>query len=230
VEYHLPFAKAYRIHAHHSTIPLFHYSDVLCSTITLFPLMDTNSGKLIIFSAPSGAGKTTIVHHLLDKFHHELEFSVSATSRPIRGDEAEGVDYYFISVEEFKNKIAAGEFVEWEEVYKDNFYGTLKKEIERIWRKGKHVIFDVDVKGGLNLKKQFGERALAVFVMPPSIKSLEERLKKRETETPESIARRVGKAQQEIDTAPQFDKVLLNADLPTAFAGAEQLLTDFLKR
>jgi guanylate kinase len=191
--------------------------------------METNSGKLIIFSAPSGAGKTTIVHHLLDRFPDELEFSVSATSRLIRGDEAEGVDYYFISVDEFKKKIANNEFVEWEEVYKDNFYGTLKKEIDRIWRKGKHVIFDVDVRGGLNLKKQFGDRALAIFVMPPSINSLEERLKKRETETPESIARRIGKAREEMDTAPHFDKVVVNADLQEAFAEAEKLLVNFIR-
>jgi guanylate kinase len=187
-----------------------------------------STGKLIIFSAPSGAGKTTIVHHLLEKFHEHLEFSVSATSRAKRGDEAEGVDYYFISVAEFKQKIANNEFIEWEEVYTDHFYGTLKREIDRIWRKGKHVIFDVDVMGGLNLKKQFGPRAMSVFVMPPTIKHLEDRLKKRETETPESIARRMAKAQQELDTAPQFDKVLVNADLPTAFAEAERLLTEFL--
>lgn len=185
-------------------------------------------GKLIIFSAPSGAGKTTIVHHLLDKFPDQLEFSVSATSRPIRKDEAEGVDYYFITVDEFKKKITAGEFVEWEEVYKDNFYGTLKREIERIWRKGKHVIFDVDVKGGLNLKKQFGKNAISVFVMPPSIQSLEERLRKRESETPESIARRIAKAGEELKTAPQFDKILLNENLETAFANAETIVKEFL--
>jgi guanylate kinase len=185
-------------------------------------------GKLVILSAPSGAGKTTIMQHLLEKFPGHLEFSVSATSRPMRKDEAEGVDYYFISVDEFKKRIANDEFIEWEEVYKDNFYGTLKKEIERIWRLGKHVIFDVDVKGGINLKKQFGEKALAIFVMPPSIQHLEDRLKKRETETPESIARRIGKAAEELKTAPHFDKQLLNADLSTAFANAEILVTEFL--
>src|SRR5687767_3287981 len=182
-----------------------------------------SGGKLIIFSAPSGAGKTTIVHHLLDKFPDQLEFSVSATSRPIRGDEAEGVDYYFISLEEFKSRITSGEFVEYEEVYKDHFYGTLQKEIWRIWRKGKHVIFDVDVKGGLNLKNQFAKNALAVFVMPPSLKSLEERLKKRETETPESIARRMAKAPREMEEAKHFDVILKNEDLATAFAEAESL-------
>ncbi len=191
--------------------------------------MASSDGKLIIFSAPSGAGKTTIVHHLLAKFPDELEFSVSACSRPIRGDEVQGVDYYFMSVEEFKQKIASDEFVEWEEVYKDNFYGTLKVEIERIWAKGMHVIFDVDVVGGINLKKKFGKRALSVFVMPPSIKSLEERLKLRETETPESIARRIGKAEKELKTADQFDKILVNEKLDVAFAGAEKLVKDFLK-
>ena len=187
-------------------------------------------GKLIIFSAPSGAGKTTIVHHLIKTFPDQLEFSVSATSRKIRGDEAEGVDYYFISVEEFKNKITAGEFVEYEEVYKDQFYGTLQKEIWRIWRKGKHVIFDLDVKGGLNLKKQFGEKALAVFVMPPSLKSLEERLKKRETETAESIARRLAKAPKEMEAAKFFDKIIVNEDLQKAFSKAEKIVGEFLKK
>lgn len=186
------------------------------------------TGKLIIFSAPSGAGKTTIVHHLLKVFPDKLEFSVSATSRAKRGDETEGVDYYYLSVEEFKKKIGAGEFVEWEEVYKDNFYGTLKREVERIWRLGKHVIFDVDVKGGLNLKKQYGTRALSVFVMPPSIQSLEERLKKRETETPESIARRIGKAKLELETATEFDVVLKNFVLEDALKEAERVVGDFL--
>ncbi len=185
-------------------------------------------GKLIIFSAPSGAGKTTIVHHLLDVFE-ELEFSVSACSRSKREGEVQGVDYYFLSVEEFKQKIKNEEFVEWEEVYKDHFYGTLKAEIERIWSKGRHVIFDVDVEGGLNLKKQFGKDALAVFVMPPSMEALEKRLRSRETETEESIARRMGKADQELKTAPQFDKILLNEHLEEAFIKAEKIIRDYLQ-
>lgn len=185
-------------------------------------------GKLIIFSAPSGAGKTTIVHHLLKVFP-ELEFSVSACSRAKRKEETHGVDYYFISVEEFKKKIENNEFVEWEEVYADNFYGTLKVEIERIWNKGKHVIFDMDVVGGINLKKKFGDAALSIFVMPPSIEHLEKRLKLRETETPESIARRLGKAVNELKTSNQFDKVILNDNLETAFAEAEKIVAAFLK-
>ncbi len=185
-------------------------------------------GKLIIFSAPSGAGKTTIVQHLLKQIS-QLEFSVSATSRPMRKDETHGVDYYFISVEEFKEKIDNKEFVEWEEVYKDNFYGTLKAEIERIWKKGHHIIFDMDVVGGLNLKKLFGEQALAIFVMPPSIQHLENRLKMRETETPESIARRLGKAEVELKTANQFDTIILNDTLEHAFAEAEKVVGAFLK-
>lgn len=185
-------------------------------------------GKLIIFSAPSGAGKTTIVHHLLKVFPN-LEFSVSACSRPMRKDETYGVDYYFISVEEFKQKISNEEFVEWEEVYKDNYYGTLKAEIERIWKKGHHIIFDMDVVGGLNLKKQFDEKALAIFVMPPSIHHLEARLKMRETETSESIARRMGKAANELKTSDLFDKIILNDKLENAFAEAEKIVGEFIK-
>lgn len=184
-------------------------------------------GKLVIFSAPSGAGKTTIVQHLLNKTLR-LEFSVSACSRAIRKDETHGVDYYFISVEEFRKKIENQEFAEWEEVYKDNFYGTLKAEIERIRKKGHHIIFDMDVVGGLNLKKQFGDQALAIFVMPPSIQHLENRLKMRETETPESIARRIGKAEVELQTANQFDKIILNDTLEHAFEEAEKVVNEFL--
>ncbi len=188
----------------------------------------SQSGKLIIFSAPSGAGKTTIVHHLLDTFPDFLEFSVSACSRPKRKEETEGSDYYFLSVEEFKHKIAMDEFVEWEEVYTDNYYGTLKAEIERIWKKGKHVIFDVDVNGGLNLKNIFREKALAVFVMPPSVSHLEERLRKRETETPESIARRMGKAGMEMDKSSAFDRIVLNDTLEHAFLEAQKITREFL--
>lgn len=185
-------------------------------------------GKLIIFSAPSGAGKTTIVQYLLKEIP-KLEFSVSACSRPKRKGETHGVDYYFISVDEFRKKISDGEFAEWEEVYKDNFYGTLKAEIERIRKKGHHIIFDMDVVGGLNLKKQFGDQALAVFVMPPSIEHLEKRLKSRETETPESIARRIGKAEVELQTAHQFDSIVLNDTLEHAFQEAEKIVKAFIK-
>ena len=160
----------------------------------------------------------------------QLEFSVSACSRQKRKDETNGVDYYFISVEEFKEKIKNNEFAEYEEVYKDNFYGTLKSEIERIWKKGKHIIFDMDVMGGLNLRLQFGDNALAIFVMPPSIGHLEQRLKSRETETPESIARRIAKAEQEIKKAKLFDKIILNDNLETALKEAEHVVGEFLNK
>lgn len=184
-------------------------------------------GKLVIFSAPSGAGKTTIVHHLLDVFP-QLEFSVSACSRPKRKGETHGVDYYFLTVDEFKEKIKNNEFVEWEEVYTDNYYGTLKSEIDRIWNKGSHIIFDMDVVGGLNLKERYKDLALSVFVMPPSIGHLERRLSSRETETPESIARRMGKAEKELKTANRFDKILLNDNLEKALKEAEAIVSDFL--
>ena len=186
-------------------------------------------GKAIIFCAPSGAGKTTIVRHLLAQ-NSDLVFSVSACSRDKRIDEKEAKDYYFLSVEAFKNKIASNDFIEWEEVYKDNFYGTLKSEIERIWGLGKHVIFDVDVEGGINLKKHFGQNALAIFVKPPTIEHLENRLKLRKTETPESIARRVGKAEIELSYAKKFDYILLNDDLEKAFVEAETLVKEFLRK
>lgn len=188
------------------------------------------SNKLIIFSAPSGSGKTTIVQHLLKVFSNEIEFSISATSRAKRGVEQNGKDYYYLSVEEFKQKIEANEFLEWEEVYAGTHYGTLKSEVDRIWAKGKSVIFDIDVEGGLNLKKAFGNQALAVFVMPPSIKILEERLNSRSTDTPESIARRVEKAEKEIKTANLFDTFILNEVLEEAFVKAEQVVGDFISK
>lgn len=188
------------------------------------------TGKLIIFSAPSGSGKTTIVRHLLKTFPDKIEFSISATSRPKRGVEQNGKDYHYLSVDEFKQKIDNKEFLEWEEVYADTHYGTLRSEVERIWAKGKNVIFDIDVEGGLNLKNQFKEKALAVFVMPPSIKILEERLNTRSTDSQESIARRVAKAEKEIKTAELFDVFILNEVLEEAFVKAEKVVTDFLDK
>jgi guanylate kinase len=188
------------------------------------------TGKLIIFSAPSGSGKTTIVRHLLKKFPDQIEFSISATSRPKRGAEENGKDYYYLTPEEFKKKIDEKAFLEWEEVYAGTHYGTLKSEVDRIWAKGKHVIFDIDVEGGLNLKNQFGDKALAVFVMPPSIKILEERLNSRSTDSPESIARRVAKAEKEIKTAELFDTFILNEVLEEAFMKAEKVVLDFIQK
>jgi guanylate kinase len=186
------------------------------------------SGKLIIFSAPSGSGKTTIVRHLLKTFPNKLEFSISATSRDKRGEEVEGKDYYYLSKEDFKQKIKAKEFLEWEEVYVGVFYGTLKSEVERIWKKGKAVIFDIDVEGGLNLKSQFKNNSLAIFVMPPSIKILEERLRSRQTDTQESIARRIAKAEKELKTAELFDVFILNEKLEVACEKAEKLVLEFI--
>ena len=192
--------------------------------------MNEFKGKLIVFSAPSGSGKTTIVRHLLNQEQFQLEFSISATSREARGNEKDGEDYYFISAKEFKNKIKLDEFLEWEEVYIDNFYGTLKTEVERIWSKGKHVIFDIDVAGGLRIKKKFPERTLAVFVKPPDINELIIRLKQRGEESSEKIAMRVAKAPTEMATAPQFDTIILNDDLTTALNDAENLVKDFLNK
>lgn len=186
------------------------------------------SGKLIIFSAPSGSGKTTIVRHLLSLFADHLEFSISATSRSRRGIEEDGKDYHYLTPEDFKKKIDAGEFLEWEEVYPGTYYGTLRSEVQRIWDKGRHVIFDIDVEGGLNLKNQFKSAALAVFVMPPSIKILEERLHSRSTDSPESIARRVAKAEKELKTAELFDTFILNEELKEALAKAEKVVREFL--
>ncbi|MAW95855.1 MULTISPECIES: guanylate kinase [unclassified Leeuwenhoekiella] len=187
------------------------------------------SGKLIVFSAPSGSGKTTIVRWLLAKEELNLEFSISAASREPRPNEKDGVDYYFLSLKEFKRRIKAEEFLEWEEVYRDNFYGTLKSEVERIWKHGKHVIFDIDVVGGLDIKKLYPERTLAVFVKPPSIEELKIRLKKRKTESEDRINMRVAKASIELATAPQFDYIIENNDLDTALEEAYALVHNFVK-
>jgi guanylate kinase len=187
------------------------------------------NGKLIIFSAPSGAGKTTIVQRLLKKIP-ELEFSISATTRPARGDEKDGKDYYFISKEEFLHKIAKKHFVEFEEVYSGTFYGTLRTEIERIWAKGKTVIFDIDVEGGLHLKRKYGKSALAIFVQPPSLEVLKERLTGRGTDSEEKLQERFAKAEKELDYAPQFDIILKNHDLQTACIEAEQLVLNFISQ
>ena len=185
-------------------------------------------GKLIIFSAPSGAGKTTIVRHLLEK-DFNLEFSVSATSRNPRPNEKNGKDYYFLTLEEFIKRVGNNEFLEWEEVYKGICYGTLKSEVERIRNQGKNVIFDVDVVGGLNIKKYYGDEALAVFVQPPSVEELKKRLTQRSTETDDKIAMRIAKAEHELSFAPQFDVVLVNDNLEQAFTEAEKVIAGFLK-
>ncbi|MBA6157144.1 guanylate kinase [Tenacibaculum sp. S7007] len=185
-------------------------------------------GKLFVFSAPSGSGKTTIVRHLLKQERFGLEFSISATSREARGNEVNGEDYYFISAKDFKQKIKNDEFLEWEEVYRDNFYGTLKTEVERIWAQEKHVIFDIDVVGGLRIKKKFPEETLAVFVKPPSVDELKIRLKKRSTESEDKINMRIAKASVELATAPQFDQIIKNYDLDVALQEAEDLVDDFL--
>ncbi len=185
-------------------------------------------GKLIVFSAPSGSGKTTIVRHLLGIEDLNLEFSISATSRERRGEEVHGKDYYYLSAKEFKSKIKNDEFLEWEEVYRDNFYGTLKSEVERIWAKGKHVIFDIDVSGGLRIKRKFPEETLAIFVKPPSIDELKIRLKKRKTETEDKINMRIAKASAELATAPLFDVIIENHHLDKALVEAEELVRNFV--
>lgn len=185
-------------------------------------------GKLIIFSAPSGAGKTTIVKHLLQQ-NFDLEFSISATSRKARHTEINAKDYYFLSDEEFQQKIATEDFLEWEEVYKGTSYGTLKSEVERIRNLGKNVIFDVDVVGGLNIKKYYGDEALAVFIQPPSVEELRNRLTGRSTETEDKIQMRIAKAKQELSFAKDFDVVIVNDKLEKAFEDAENILSEFLK-
>ena len=189
----------------------------------------SNTGRLLVFSAPSGSGKTTIVRHLLEQKDLNLEFSISAASREPRGEEINGKDYYFISTADFKKHIKADDFLEWEEVYRDNFYGTLKSEVNRIWANGKNVIFDIDVAGGLRIKSKFPSETLAVFVKPPSIDELKIRLKKRSTENDDKINMRIAKASVELATAPQFDKVIKNYDLDIAKNDAYELVKAFLK-
>jgi guanylate kinase len=188
------------------------------------------NGKLLVFSAPSGSGKTTIVRHLLAQPDLNLEFSISCTTREPRGEEIDGKDYYFISWDEFKKHIKAEEFVEWEEVYTDNFYGTLKAEVERIWALGKHVIFDIDVAGGLRIKHKFPNETLAVFVKPPSVDELKRRLKQRSTESEDKINMRIAKASVELATAPQFDTIIKNYDLDVAKEDAYNLVKDFISK
>ena len=185
-------------------------------------------GKLIIFAAPSGSGKTTIVEYLLKQEELNLAFSVSATSRPRRGKEKHGENYYFMTINEFKRHIKNDDFLEWEEVYRDNFYGTLKTEVERLWAEGKNVIFDIDVAGGLRIKRKYPNKTLAVFVKPPSVDELKIRLKKRSTESDDKINMRIAKASVELATAPQFDKIIKNYDLDTALNEAHELVANFV--
>ena len=185
-------------------------------------------GKVIIVSAPSGAGKTSIVRHLLEQVP-ELKFSISATTRPKRDYEIDGKDYYFLTPEQFKERLANDEFLEWQEVYADQFYGSLKSEVERIWSNGQPVIFDVDVLGGLNIKKFYGDEALSVFIEPPTLEELMNRLKKRGTETEESLKKRLDKAEYELSFAPQFDRIVLNDDLATAQQEMIDLVQAFLE-
>lgn len=186
------------------------------------------SNKVIIFSAPSGSGKSTIVSHIL-KLHPEMEFSVSATSRAPRGKERNGIEYHFFTADEFRKMIAEDKFVEYEEVYAGSFYGTLKSEVQRIWDKGHVIIFDVDVKGGVNLKKYFGNKALSVFIQAPSVEELRKRLIARGTDSAEAIAKRVAKASEEMTYADKFDYILVNDDLQKAYAEAEKVVDDFLQ-
>ncbi|MBU2921795.1 guanylate kinase [Winogradskyella psychrotolerans] len=193
-------------------------------------IKNEKQGKLIVFSAPSGSGKTTIVRHLLKQPELNLEFSISATSRDKRGNEVNGKDYYYLSLKEFKNRIKNDEFLEWEEVYRDNFYGTLKTEIERIWAKGKHVIFDIDVSGGLRIKRKFPEQTIAIFVKPPDLNELVRRLKERGEESEDKISMRVAKAPAELATAPLFDEIVINSDLNKALDDAYKLVSDFIAK
>jgi len=197
-------------------------------TIKLSNTRNTKQGKLIVFSAPSGSGKTTIVRHLLKQETLNLAFSISATSRKKRGTEVHAEDYYFMSVSEFKQHIKHDDFLEWEEVYRDNFYGTLKTEVQRLWALGKNVIFDIDVSGGLRIKRKFPDQTLSVFVKPPSIDELKIRLKKRQTESDDKINMRVAKASAELATAPLFNVIIENDNLEKALQEAEHVVGRFL--
>ena len=186
-----------------------------------------NTGKLIIVSAPSGSGKTSIVKYLIEN-QPDIEFSISATSRNPRSGEKDGVDYYFMTTDEFRNKIETNQFVEWEEVYNGTYYGTLRSEIYRIWNNGKHIIFDVDVKGGLNLKSEFGSRAISLYIKPPGINELRQRLIKRGTDNIEEINRRIDKAEHEMAEAINFDEVIINDNLDEACREALNVCRDFI--
>ncbi len=191
----------------------------------------TPKGKLIIFSAPSGSGKSTLVQHLMTEYPElRLKFSVSCTSRAPRGTERNGIEYFFLSPDEFRQKISAGEFLEYEEVYQDKFYGTLKSQVETQAERGENVVFDVDVKGGCTIKKYYGDRALSVFIQPPSVEELRKRLVGRATDAPEVIEQRLAKAEYELTFADKFDKVIINDDLDVAKAEAYQIVSEFLKK
>ena len=190
---------------------------------------DSHEGKVIVFSAPSGAGKTTIVQALLKELSKDLGFSVSACSRPPRENEIDGQDYHFIGIKGFKENIEKKQFIEWEEVYKDHYYGTLNSELTRIWNENKTVVFDVDVIGGLNLKEKFGARALSMFIMPPSIETLETRLRDRKTETEDKIKQRMGKAAEEIALSTKFDVIVMNDDLKKAIIEATAIVNQFME-
>lgn len=185
-------------------------------------------GKMFIFTAPSGAGKTTIVRHLLDKYNF-LDFSISATTRNKRPHEQDKVDYYFMSVDEFKENVANGAFIEWEEVYENQFYGTLKSEVERIWSNNKHLVFDIDVRGAQNIKRFFGDKCMSVFVRPPSVEVLIDRLINRNTETPESLQKRISKVRREMEYENTFDIVLVNDLLEVSFVEAEHIVETFIE-
>ncbi len=185
-------------------------------------------GKMFIFTAPSGAGKTTIVRHLLDKYNF-LDFSISATTRNKRPHEQDKVDYYFMSLDEFKENVANGAFIEWEEVYENQFYGTLKSEVERIWSNNKHLVFDIDVRGAQNIKRFFGDKCMSVFVRPPSVEVLIDRLINRNTETPESLQKRISKVRREMEYENTFDMVLVNDLLEVSFVEAEHIVETFIE-